>query len=188
MGRAVATDDYLAEPADLGTLLDKPADDPKLLLHLRSASSRFRGAVGHRVTLVADEQITLDGNGRESLLLPVWPTTAVTSVHLDGELLVEGADYQWSHDGLLRRLGCWHWPNRLRCLHVVYSHGWAVIPEDIAEAVLDKAAAMAAIPIGVASKAVGGQSVTFGAQQAIGVTEQWSQAVNRHKIRTSGDT
>ncbi|MFF9568497.1 mobile element protein [Streptomyces sp. NPDC014685] len=182
-----ADDDYLADPADLALILGKPADDPKLLLRLRQASARFRGAVRHRVTLVTDDEVTLDGTGRESLLLPVWPTVVVTSVHLDGVLLTEGTDYQWSHDGILRRLGCGYWPDRLRCLRVVYTHGWAVVPEDIAEVVLDKAAAMDAIPIGVASKAVGGQSVTYGAQQAIGVTEQWSQAVERHKIRTSGD-
>lgn len=183
----MATDDYLAEPADLAILLKKPADDPRLLLELRKASSRFRGAVGHRVTLVEDDAVTLDGNGRESLLLPVWPTTEVATVTLDGVLLVEGTDYSWSDMGVLRRLGCRVWPDRLRCLVVVYSHGSAEVPDDVAEAVLDKAAAMYAIPIGVASKAVGGQSVTYGAQQAIGVTDQWQKAVDRHKVRTSSD-
>lgn len=184
----MATDDYLADPAELALLVRKPATDPELLLHLRNASRRFRGAVGHRVTLVENDEVTLDGTGRESLLLPVWPTTAVASVTLEGELLVEGSHYQWSDSGVLRRLGNRLWPDRLRCLAVVYSHGWAEgeVPEDIAEAVLDKAAAMCAIPIGVQSKAVGGQSVTYGAQQAIGVTDQWTRAVDRHKVRTSG--
>lgn len=185
----MATDEYLADPAELALLLNKPATDPKLLLQLKNASRRFRGAVGHRVTLVEDDPVTLDGNGRVSVLLPVWPTTAVASVTLDGVLLAEGTDYQWSDSGVLRRLGCRLWPDQLRCLAVVYSHGWPVgaVPEDIAEAVLDRAGAMYAIPIGVASKAVGGQSVTYGAQQAIGVTDQWQKAVDRYAIRTSGD-
>ncbi|MEU4256270.1 mobile element protein [Streptomyces fradiae] len=180
-------DDYLADPAELALMVGAPADDPRMLLQLRNASRRFRGAVGHQVTLVEDDTVVLDGTGRSSLLLPVWPTVAVTSVTLDGVLLAEGADYEWSASGVLRRAGGGRWPDRLRCATVVYSHGWAVVPEDIAEAVLDKAAAMYKIPIGVASKAVGGQSVTYGAQQAIGVTDQWDKAVQRHRVRTSGD-
>ncbi|MER7813657.1 mobile element protein [Streptomyces sp. NPDC006798] len=183
----MATDDYLADPAELAQILGRPATDPKLLFALRAATRRFRGAVGHRVTLVADDPVTLDGNGRESILLPVWPTTAVVSVRLDGALLADGTDYAWSHDGMLRRLGCGVWPVRLRCLAVVYSHGWAEVPEDITEAVLDQARIMDAVKPGIQSKAVGGQSVTFGAQAAIGVTDQWTKAVDRHKVRTSGD-
>ncbi|MFE3326893.1 mobile element protein [Streptomyces sp. NPDC059176] len=179
--------EFLAEPDELAVWLGKPADDPKLLAALRAATRRFRGAVGHDVDLLEGDEVTLDGNGRETLLLPVWPTIAVTSVRLDGEELVEGTDFSWSDAGLLRRLGYQVWPNRLRCLVATYSHGWAMIPEDIAEVVLDQARTMFAVPAGVQSKAVGGQSVTFGATAAVGVSSQWTAAVNRHKIRTSGD-
>lgn len=179
--------EFLADPDELAIWLGKPANDPKLLAALRAASRRFRGAVGHDVDLVSDDAVTLDGNGRESLLLPVWPTTAVASVELDGELLVEGTDYQWSDMGALRRLGCRRWPDRLRCLAVVYSHGWDPIPEDIQEAVIDQARTMFTVPAGVQSRAVGGQSMTFGATAAVGVSSQWSAAVARHKVRTSGD-
>ena len=184
----MAADDYLADPAELAIWLGRPADDPKLLAALLAASRRFRGAVGHRVNLVVDDVVTLDGNGRESILLPVWPTTAVAGVLLDGEPLVEGTDYEWSEAGMLRRLGTRRaWPDRLRCIRVTYSHGWAEIPEDIQEAVIDQARIGFDVPAGVQSKTVGGQSVTYGAQAAVGVTDQWSKAVDRHKIRTSGD-
>ncbi|MEU0808794.1 mobile element protein [Streptomyces sp. NPDC005970] len=183
----MAADDYLADPEELAVWLGKPADDLRLLNALRAATRRFRGAVGHRVTLVADDMVTLDGTGRESLLLPVWPTTAVASVVLDGTELVEGTDYSWSDAGLLRHLGCARWPDRLRCLRVTYSHGWAEVPEDIQEAVIDQARSMFTVVPGLQSKTVGAQSVTFGAQAAIGVTSQWSAAVDRHKVRTSGD-
>ncbi|MFC9429254.1 mobile element protein [Streptomyces sp. NPDC056987] len=183
----MATDDYLADPAELAAWVGKPASDPKLLAALTAATRRFRGAVGHRVTLVEDETVILDGNGRESVPLPVWPTTAVASVTLNGQLLEETTAYDWSDMGVLRRLGCRRWPDRLRCLTVVYSHGWADVPEDIAEAVIDQARSMFVVTPGVQSKAVGGQSVTFGAQAAIGVTDQWQKAVDRYKIRTSGD-
>ncbi|MEV5688643.1 mobile element protein [Streptomyces sp. NPDC052164] len=183
----MATDDYLADPEELAILTGKPATDPRLLQHLKNATRRFRGAVGHKVNLVENDEVVLDGLGRASVLLPVWPTTAVHSVRLDGVLLAEGVGYQWSDSGVLRRLGCDRWPDRLRCLRVIYSHGWATVPEDVAEAVLDKAATMAAVPHGVASKAVGGQSVTYGTQAAVGVTDQWQKCVDRYRIRTAGD-
>jgi hypothetical protein len=179
------TDQFLADPAELAVKVGKSADDPKLLFALRAASRRFRGQVGHPVILVTGDEVVLDGTGRESVLLPVWPTTAVTSVVLDGTELAEGSDYSWSDAGILRRADCGRWPDRLRCLQVVYDHGWADIPEDIQEVVLERAEATFTIPVGVQSKAVGGQSVTFGAQAASGSTEAWSQAVARHKIRTS---
>lgn len=180
-------EEFLADPAELAVLLGRAEDDPKLLAALRAASRRFRGQVGHRVHLVTDDVVVLDGNGRESLLLPVWPTTAVAEVLLDSVELTEGSDYSWSAAGILRRLGCLLWPDRLRCLQVTYSHGSAEIPEDIQEVVLERAQAAFTIPVGVQSKAVGGQSVTFGAQAASGSTEAWTLAVARHKVRTSGD-
>ncbi|MEV7867480.1 mobile element protein [Streptomyces sp. NPDC088124] len=185
----MATDEFLADPAELAVKLGRNADDPKLLYALRAASRRFRGQVRHPVTLVENDAVVLDGTGSESLLLPVWPTTAVASVRLDDVLLTEGTHYDWSEAGILRRLGCW-WPDRLRCLAVVYSHGFAPMPDvpgDIQEVVLERAETGFTLLAGVQSKAVGGQSVTFGAQAATGATEAWTQAVNRYKIRTSGD-
>ncbi|MGW4300424.1 mobile element protein [Streptomyces sp. NPDC004646] len=183
----MATDDYLASPAELAVKLGRAEDDPQMLYALRAASRRFRGQVGHRVTFVADDVVWLDGVGRTSLLLPVWPTTAVTEVLLDGQALTEGSDYAWSESGILRRLGCLHWPDRLRCLRVTYSHGFAESPEDVQEVVAERAEAALTIPVGVQSKAVGGQSVTFGAQAASGATEAWMSAVARYKVRASTD-
>ncbi|MDX3294612.1 mobile element protein [Streptomyces scabiei] len=180
-------DEYLADPAELAVKLGREADDPKLLYALLSASRRFRGQVGHSVIPIVTETVTLDGNGRESLLLPVWPTTDVQTVVLEGVTLVEGTDYDWSDAGILRRLGCRVWPDKLRCLQVGYSHGFATSPEDIAEVVLERAEAAFTIPVGVQSKAVGGQSVTFGAQAASGSTEAWTKCVARHAVRAASD-
>ena len=179
--RAVATTDYLADPEDLAIWLGVPANDPKLLQALGAASSRFRGAVRHYVSLVADDTVTLDGNGKESLLLPAAPVTAVASVELDGEALAEGTDYEWSADGFLRRVGgCW--PDRLRCVDVVWSHGYEPIPEDVSEVVADQARAQYAVRPGLTSMTVGGQSVAFGAQASIGVTSQWTTAVEKYQL------
>lgn len=183
-------EEYLADPAELAAKLGRSEDDPRLLYALRAATRRFRGQVHHPVTYVEDDVVVLDGSGRESLLLPVWPVTAVSAVVLDGAELVEDTDYSWSDAGVLRRLGCLHWPDRLRCLQVTYSHGWNgwdEIPGDIQEVVLERAEAGLTIPVGVQSQAVGGQSVTFGAQAASGSTEAWARAVDRYKVRASAD-
>lgn len=179
--------DYLADPSELADWLGVPASDAKLLRALGAASRRFRGAVRHPVTLVEDDAVTLDGNGRSSLLLPAAPVTAVTEVQLDGEVLVEGEDYDWSADGFLRRLCGLCWPNRLRCIDMVYSHGDAEVPGDIQEVVIDQARAIFTVLPGVQSRQVGGQSVTFGAQAATGVTAQWTAAVERHRIGPGDD-
>lgn len=171
----------LADPAELAVSLGVPADDPKLLWALNAASRRFRGAVRHPVSAVAADTIVLDGNGRESVLLPTAPVTAVSSLTLDGSLLVDGTDFEWSADGFLRRLGGL-WPDRLRCIGVVYDHGYLPVPEDVAEVVIDQARALFRIEPGVASMTVGAQSVAFGTQTAIGVTAQWTAAVERYRL------
>jgi hypothetical protein len=171
----------LADPAELATSLGVAADDPKLLWALNAASRRFRGAVRHSVSLVEGDAFVLDANGQKSVLLPAAPVIAVSSVELDGEVLVDGTDFEWSTDGYLRRLGgCW--PDRLRCIEGVYDHGFDPVPEDIQEVVIDQARAMYRIDPGVQSKTVGGQSVTFGTQAAIGVTAQWVTAVERYQL------
>lgn len=179
--------DYLAEPSELAAWLPVGEDDPKLLAALLAASRRFRGRVGHPITAVADDEVTLDGNGRTSLLLPAAPVTAVSEVLLDGEPLVEGEDYAWSGDGFLRRLGGCVWPDRLRCIQLTYDHGYATVPEDIAEVVIDQARAMFRVQPGVQSIQAGGESVTFGAQSAVGVTAQWSAVVDKYRLGPGGE-
>lgn len=178
--------DYLADPAELAVWLGKPEDDPLLLNALRAASRRFRGAVRHPVTAVAGDTVVLDGNGRDAILLPAAPVTAVTSVTLLGEALVDGTDFEWSADGYLRRLGCLLWPARLRCLQVVWDHGWAVVPQDIQEAVIDQARSMYRVQPGVQAYTAGSESVTFGATASVGVSAQWSAAVAAHRLN-AGD-
>jgi hypothetical protein len=175
----------LADPQDLADWLGVAVDDARMLRALNAASSRFRGAVRQPVSFIADDAVTLDGNGLEAVLLPAAPVTEVASVELDGEVLTDGTDFSWSADGFLRRLGAC-WPDRLRCIEVTFSHGFEPVPEDIAEVVIDQARAMYAVIPGVQSRQVGGQSVTFGAQASIGVTSQWTAAVERYRLN-SGD-
>lgn len=181
----MATTDYLADPADLAAWLPVGEDDPKLLAALAAASSRFRGAVRHRVSFTVDDVITVDGNGSQTVLLPAAPVTAVSELLLDDVELIEGTDFNWSADGYVRRLGgCW--PDRLRCLQVTYSHGYDEVPEEISEAVIDRARLLYAVKAGVQNMQVGGITVGFGQQSAMGVSQQWTDVVDRYRLN-AGD-
>ncbi|MGY4902566.1 mobile element protein [Streptomyces sp. 900116325] len=177
----MVTTEYLADPAELAAWLPVDKEDPKLLGALTAASRRFRGAVRHRVSLVDGDTVVLDGRGGESVLLPAAPVVDVTSLLLDGEELAEGTAFAWSRDGFLRRLGgCW--PDRLRCIQVTYDHGFAEIPEDIQEVVIDQARTMFRVQPGVQTIQAGGESITYGAQAAVGVTAQWSAMVEKYQL------
>ncbi|WP_067171185.1 hypothetical protein [Microtetraspora niveoalba] len=170
----------LADPEELAETLGVPADNRRMLDALRNASRRFIGDVRHPVALVTSDEVWLDCDGSASLLLPAAPVLARPRVELDGQALEEG-EFDWSEKGILeRRRGCW--PRRLRCVRVVYDHGYDPIPVDIQAAVLAQAeSAFRSVP-GVSSMQVGGMTVSYGAAAAIGVTQQWADAVTRYTL------
>ncbi|MFD8937323.1 mobile element protein [Streptomyces sp. NPDC059578] len=171
-------DPYLAAPADLALLLDEPADSPRLLLALRLASSRFRGAVRHPVSLVTGDTVVLDGSGRATLHLPAAPIVAVHHVRIDGEV-VTGVRVRHVSGVLLHPSGVWDmWSS----IEVTYDHGHAVVPDDVAEAVLDKARVVHDVLPAVQQITTGSESVSFAAVAAVGTTDQWRAAVEAHQL------
>jgi hypothetical protein len=174
-------DGLLADPARLAAWLPVPADDPKLLEALRSASSRFAGAVRHPVRLVTGDTTTLYGDCTDRLLLPAAPVLVVTSVTVDGVALAAGTEYKVRRDaGVLRRIGgVWDdWAE----VDVVWDHGYDPIPEDVQEVVIDQARTIFRVQPGVQTVQAGGEAITYGAQAAVGVTSQWSTAVEKYQL------
>lgn len=179
---ALPPNPYLADPADLAVWLGAPADDPKLLAALSAASRRFAGAVRHPVRLIANDTVTLYGDCTDRLLLPAAPVTAITSVTVDGTALAAGTDYRVRKDaGILRRMGGAVWPDWAE-VDVVWSHGYDPIPDDIAEVVTDQARTIYRVQPGVQTVQAGGESITYGVQAAVGVTAQWSAAVEKYRL------
>jgi len=175
--------ELLADPAELAAKLGLAADDPTLLYALRSASRDFAGAVRHPVRHVAAEEVRLDGTGTALLQLPCAPVTAVTTVEVDGAVLAEGTDFDWSEDGLLERAG--GWPRRFRAVRVVYSHGYTVVPADIQDAVSQKAEMTLNVTPGLASMTVGGESLSFAtgsSASVVGVTDTWTRTVEKYQL------
>lgn len=169
----------LADADDLATKLDVPATDGKLLLALKRASDRFRGAVGHPVTKVEGDTIELDGNGSHSLLLPAAPIIGTPVVTVDGAAV---SDFSVSRSrGMLRRRST-VWPDDLGNIEVTYDHGYEDVPGDIADAVLEQAELQFQILAGVAQMSLGSESFAFGAQATVGITQRWADAVATYQI------
>lgn len=173
-----APDPYLAQPEDLAAFLGTPADDPRLLAALRAATGRFRGAVRHPVSLVTGDVATLDGTGQPVLQLPAAPVVAVHGVQVDGDVL-EGVRVRKAAGVLLHPSGCWpEWSE----VTVTYDHGHALVPEEVAEAVIDQARAIYRLDPAIQQITTGTESVSFAATAAVGVTAQWQAAVEAHRL------
>lgn len=167
---------------DLATKLGIAADDARLLVALRAASMRFRGAVRWQVHRVTDEVLTVNAPGTRVLRLPIAYIVDISGVRVDGvDIPVE-----WDEDGLLERTDGRLWPRKRRAVEVAVTHGFDPIPDGIREAVQDQAEAGYNILRGLSSKQVGGISESFGAREAIGISEQWATMVEQYRVR-SGD-
>jgi hypothetical protein len=174
-------DGLLADPARLAVWLPVGADDPKLLEALRAASTRFAGAVRHPVRLVTAAEVTLYGDCNDRLLLPVAPVARVVSVEVDGTALTAGTEYKVRRDaGVLRRIGG-VWPDWAE-INVVLDHGYDPVPDDVQEVVIDQARTIYRVQPGVQTVQAGGEAITFGATAAVGVTSQWTAAVEKYRL------
>lgn len=66
--------------------------------------------------------------------LPAFPVTAVTSVVVDGETLVDGEGYRWYPDGRIRRISTTDdrsWSTLVAGNVVTFTHGYTAAPEDL---------------------------------------------------------
>lgn len=168
----------LASASDLATILGTTAGDPNVILAIRRASDRFEGAIGYPVGLVEDDEIQLAGDGSRVLLLPSCPIIGTPVVAVDGEAVT---DFEVGRKaGVLRRKA--GWPDGLDNIVVTYTHGWTVVPGDIADAVLEMAE-IDSRPHGVASVASGSESIGIAVTIQTGVTQRWSDAVEKYRLK-----
>ena len=175
-------------PLELGFYLqeDIAPDDPKALLVLNAAKGAVQADLQQTVEFVPNEIVKMTGKGSNLLLLPQIPVTALTSVVVDGETLVQGDDYRWDPRGLLWRLDTkswwgtpvttsqWSYVGALiptgflkrvwmpaSTILVTYSHGYATIPDAIRAIVLEAAARVYGNPQALASESIGHYSVRY---------------------------
>jgi hypothetical protein len=125
------------------------------------------------------ETITIDCAGGTRIHLPQLPVTAVTKVVVDGIELTASVDYKLGQHGILYRVNG-YWPGGIQNVAITYTHGYAVIPEDIVGVCARSASRVYQAGLrakeqdgvmGVASLTLGDYSVTYGAEGGGGVGE-----------------
>lgn len=137
----------LASTTQLAAVTGKTYDQSRAQMALDAASAEIRGYCGWTISAETDIQADLDVScTRRVLLLPSLMVTAVTSVTEDGTVLAT-TDYSWSSAGMLRReSGCW--TEGYGKVSVVFSHGYATVPDDVVQVCCRLAADDLADPTG----------------------------------------
>ena len=116
----------LATAADLPTAWQYQ-DDADLDRALEVASASIRDAAG--VSITQETSTVVVNAGRGNLLGLPGPVVAVDSVTVDGAT-VSADDYEILPNGLWRHCG---WGNSPVRVTVTYTHGLAVVPDDIVD-------------------------------------------------------
>ncbi|MFH8752941.1 hypothetical protein ACH4GK_17900 [Streptomyces rimosus] len=180
----------LATEADLAAA-GATATGPAAALALRRASARVRRYTRQTITLVENETVVLKGGGR-ILALPERPLlvdaqhplvvtelSGMTGIEL---VCVEGRDFTRLGAELTRgepwyqptRLMGWPWnrPTGVWAPQVraLYSHGYAEIPDDIVDVVLDLAVLNLSNPENLRSEAIDDYQRTFASETIGGAT------------------
>lgn len=95
---------------------------------LQAASAAIRSYTRQHISLVADDEVALRGTWGTTLDLPERPIVDVSSVSSGQAALIPTASWQVV-GGHLVNSGGWLGPHT--ALAVTYTHGFAVIPDDI---------------------------------------------------------
>ncbi|QQM45006.1 hypothetical protein [Streptomyces liliifuscus] len=131
------------------------------------------------------------GTGSHKLILPRWPVSAVESVTLlndvqEDEVLTFGRDqdYTWSAAGTMTRVNSW-WPTGDRCIQVVYTPGYVLIPKGVKRIALRVAAAGWGNPELLTSESLGDHSKAWSAE-ALGMvlSEADKKTLGLYRART----
>lgn len=173
---------YCASLADLQTLIGVDKPDSRIALALRRVSDRFIGLIGWDPHYVDNDIVTVNGTGRETLLLPYMHIVGAVTVQVDGQPVNDFVADPAA--GILRRTNYRTWPDSLSNITVTCSHGYKDLPGDMQDAVLEQSEAQYRAITGVSSYSVGGRSITFGAASTVGVIQKWTDIV--HKYRLTG--
>lgn len=158
-------DALLATVSDLGLLVDEALDDddPKAILYLRIASGLVRSHTHQYLSVKSAETVLLSTIDGVAAFLPEFPITSVTSVsrrELDGSFTAfDVADFDLDEN--TGRIQLRRWRGHSSMWKVVYSHGFAELPEAITNATLGLAARAWETPFGVDNERVLQRSIKY---------------------------
>ncbi|QOP64244.1 head-to-tail adaptor [Microbacterium phage Quenya] len=157
-----------ATPAELSAHTKgaiSPTDERSQLI-LDGATEAIRRYCGWNIAPAEDVTATLDGGG-SVLYLPSLKVNSVASVLVDGAPVT---DFEWSRrTGNLRRRGGGHFPETWGGVVVAFNSGYAAVPADLKEVVLQVSAIALSSPTG-ATREQAGQVAMSWATTAPGVS------------------
>ena len=168
--------------------------DLAAIIALEGASDAVRSYTGQSFDAITDDVVTLDGTGREGLLLPQLPVSAVSEVVIissDGieTTLDPAVDYRLGGSGILWRfvgLSAWPWwgspiwPLGRQNVRVTHDHGYALpgdegdppLPSDIQLVTMQVAARGLAVATSagrlVSAETIGSYSISYDTAQSQG--------------------
>lgn len=168
--------DPFASPAELATYLQTATqaeadagsgdtlDTVVALQALASASGAIRSVCGWSIT---QETVTasVSMSSRGILFLPTLRLTAV-AMSVGGVPLVDGTDFAWETNGLLRAGYGAYWSSYWSAT-VVYTHGFTTAPDQVKAVCLERAAQTYVNPTQLVSATVGGVSDVYGRGGAV---------------------
>jgi uncharacterized phiE125 gp8 family phage protein len=141
------------------------AKDDALLQSLLEGSSDFFESECGRSILEDTYTDTVDGNGKTSMMLRASPVVSVATVTVDGAAIPvrpswDGEGYVLQGDRI--RLVGYTFTVGISNVEVVYSAGWATVPEDVQMAVCELAAMKfrQRDSVGIFSRTMGGEGQT----------------------------
>ena len=146
---------------------------------LEEATAAIRNWCRQFISVVDDEEITIDTYGGTRIFLPELPVMSVSAVIENGITLTPGDDYALGQHGILHRIGR-AWPVGIQTVTITYSHGYDPIPDDVI-AIATRASSRAYQAglraadsdgvLGVSSKSLGDFSVAFSSETGGSISE-----------------
>jgi hypothetical protein len=119
---------------DLGVMLgqDLTGSEDLATIAIDSSCEMIRSYLGQLLNYVEDEDVVLGGSGGMALLLPQMPVINVTDVFISD---VEETGYVFvPKAGTVFRENGTRWPRGVANISLTYSHGYAVVEDDVDEA------------------------------------------------------
>ena len=144
----------------------KYSDDLRVSMALDAASQAIRNACGWHIAPSLPCRATVTADGKLVKLAANY-VSEIESLTEDGTALIDGQDFEWRRDGLIRRACFRNFSSRWGGITVEYTAGYE--PEatpDLAEAVRSIAEGVLALPVGVMSESADGVSISYSANAA----------------------
>ena len=161
--------------------------DLEKLAVLNAVSQAIRNACGWHIAPSLDCTATLTANGK-MLQLPAGYVSEISSLKEDGITLGSG-EFEWRHDGLLRRCCFKNFVPKWDGIVVEYTAGYELdaVP-DLAHVVEEITNSILTLPKGVISESADGVSISYSMQAqsvANAMTEQFRAQLAPYKLVSS---